>query len=488
MGFGDVNYLGGVATTPFLNSLSESNHTIRADNFHSGSSICSPSRAAMISGRFPDRDCVSSVNDQMRLPRKNWPFRANMPSMGLDATKAGYSSLFLGKWNLGELSDRHPGVLGFKDWKVSLQNMLTYDSSCLCNSMQCQKSCSAFPFCIKGGYRDNCWSPDSLKCDLGHYKGSNARSPLQFECDLKQGVLMGQTNDAPYRFPVGSLNAVELAKQFDGWVGAINVNDPFLAVLAFYEPHTPFTTSPEIRAQCAAGTAFCKRPTARKEEQDYYGVVGHVDLAVQSVFDTLKRLDRYVDTLVVFASDNGPELGTPGSSGGLRGRKRQLWEGGTRVPGLLHWPRMISGNVRIGPKDTNRLTALIDVRVTIYDVLARENPMVFTADVVEKDLQKMDGVSWLPLIQAPESFVREKPYFVCDPGYCTTFSYYTGKWKIIVPLKAGKIAPQFYDMSVDFKEENNLASNSLQAFLQTQYQGRLLAQSVMKERKLFCAR
>lgn len=489
LGYGDPNYMGGVSTTPYLNDFSRSNHSMRMDNFHSGSSICSPSRASLISGRFPDRDCVSSVNDQVRLPRKNWPFRLDMPSMGHDALRVNYETLFLGKWNLGSLKDRHPGMLGFKHWKVSLQNMLTFDPSCVCDSMECMKDCNAHDTCKGGGYRGQCFSSTAILCDLGHYKGPYPKSPLLYECDLKQGVLGGQTNEPPHRFPSKSLNAVHLIELFGQFLDTLSPEVPFLTVVAFYEPHEPFTTTPQIREACRKGTGYCKRPVSNVKDQDFYGCISHIDNALKLAIETLKAKGRYEDTIVVFASDNGPEntgVGA-GSPGGLAGRKRQLLEGGVRVPGIVHWPRVIQRNYVVGPKDTNRLTALIDLRPTFFEVMARENPTQFmnTTDVQNR----MDGVSWVPLLQNPNAdFARLKPYFICDPGRCGSFAYYMNNWKIIAPLKQGTGPSALYDLSVDFREQVNKASKKFLIYNQAQFQGRKLAEQVMSERRRYCLR
>ncbi len=90
-------------------------------------------------------------------------------------------------------------------------------------------------------------------------------------------------------------------------------------------------------------------------EQDYYGALSAVDTEIGKIRRLLKELNLYENTLVMITSDNGPEVdntaghGTanftsPGSSGGLTGRKRALTEGGFRVPGVVEFPRLIKEN------------------------------------------------------------------------------------------------------------------------------------------------
>jgi len=111
--------------------------------------------------------------------------------------------------------------------------------------------------------------------------------------------------------------------------------EPFLAVIWFHAPHEPVVGGPEYRALYAD----------RGEEEQHYGAaVTALDAELGRLRAALRELGVADDTLLWFASDNGPE-GNPGprgrsrgSTGGLRGRKRSLYEGGVRVPGIVEWP------------------------------------------------------------------------------------------------------------------------------------------------------
>lgn len=98
MDYGDIGYQGSFTYTPTLDALASSQNSLRLDNFHSGSSICSPARASFLSGRNPERDCVTgalmSTNDTRYISRED------MPSIARYARDAGYTTAFFGKWHL----------------------------------------------------------------------------------------------------------------------------------------------------------------------------------------------------------------------------------------------------------------------------------------------------------------------------------------------------------------------------------------------------
>ena len=143
---------------------------------------------------------------------------------------------------------------------------------------------------------------------------------------------------------------------------------PFLAQISFHNCHIPFVGTAQSRKECVEGER-CALPLLHAdkytdEELDYYACLNELDNSVGLVLAALKRLQYYNNTMVWFTVDNGPEVncqpegrcgsGTTGkippgtlhrpdsagagSAGPLRGRKRDVWEGGHRVPGIVSWP------------------------------------------------------------------------------------------------------------------------------------------------------
>ena len=188
--------------------------------------------------------------------------------------------------------------------------------------------------------------------------------------------------------------------------------EPFLAQISFHNCHIPFIGTARARQDCADGKT-CRQPDAGAEpytdtELDFYACMSELDAAIGRVLDALDDKGYGDDTMVWFTTDNGPEVnchpegfcgGTehrpvpdtsegPGSSGPLRGRKRDIWEGGHRVPGIISWPAFIKGPGRVSWKTVST----IDFLPTIMDILNVKRPK-------SQENWAMDGTSILPLLR-----------------------------------------------------------------------------------------
>jgi hypothetical protein len=171
----------------------------------------------------------------------------------------------------------------------------------------------------------------------------------------------------------------------------VAAGDPFLAVVWFHAVHQIFEATPKWKGLYAG---------RQQDEQDYFGVVSALDHQIGRIRRTLVDLGIADDTAVFFCSDNGPEHLTPGSTQidpglFLRGRKRDVTEGGIRVPGLIEWPSKIRQNHR-----TSHVASTVDYLPTIADVLGVPPPAGHI----------LDGVSLLPVISSahPKNLARKK--------------------------------------------------------------------------------
>ena len=149
---------------------------------------------------------------------------------------------------------------------------------------------------------------------------------------------------------------------------------PFLAVVWFGSPHNPHVAHPIDKAHYAG------RP---KQVQNYYGEVTGIDRAMGTLRSALRASELADDTIVWYTSDNGARR--PGSNGGLRGAKGQLWEGGIRVPTLIEWPAIISR-----PRTSNALASTVDILPTLIDLAGVTRP---------ENAPPLDGSSLRPLIE-----------------------------------------------------------------------------------------
>jgi len=175
-----------------------------------------------------------------------------------------------------------------------------------------------------------------------------------------------------------------------------------------HAPHIPFVGPKYYRGQCIAGTSCCPpglNPNIWKDAQkiDYYSSICAMDAQVGNIRKLLLDLGVRDNTMLWFLSDNGPESSTPGSSGGLKGRKHSLFEGGHRVPGILEWPHKITSNIAT------------KFPVTTTDILPTTLDAIYEGMVAE-GFDSFDGMSIIPFINGsitirPKPIVLQGEYF-----------------------------------------------------------------------------
>jgi hypothetical protein len=183
-------------------------------------------------------------------------------------------------------------------------------------------------------------------CELGHYAGSGHYPEWVPGLECMQTYYTA--SDGSWQ-PFLEVTAVDDAKQlvdrFESFLlGAIRLDQPFLALIFFHATHIPYVSPPEFRAPYVNYTP---------NEQDYYGSAAATDTQIGRVRRLLQDTGLSQNTFVSFSSDNGPEVdpaggqGTtsfpnPGVTGGLSGRKRAMLEGGIRVTGIIEAPWLVA--------------------------------------------------------------------------------------------------------------------------------------------------
>jgi len=417
MGWGDVHYNHGKSLTPELDAMAAAPSALRLDRHHSGSTTCSPTRATVLTGRAPERDCVDGPNvnwDSPFVPTQfapEWPLHKNAPAFPLVAKNTfGYRTAFFGKWHLGNLQNplQNPTHFGFDTWVASTSNQPTYDASCFCEtftpanatcrSRQSATECAEHSdnaMCMWQHVRKMYTVCGTTQCFGGHLAKEHFDLAPSWTCDLFQ-----QPNGRPYKQPLGLMSAHHLVDRFQDFIASLPSSDtPFFAEIAFHETHIPVIASPELRRACVEQTAVCNTKVTSSMAIDYYGALYALDQAVGRVRALLRATGRAEHTLVLFSSDNGPEaphMGGYGSTGGLRGYKRDITEGGHRVPGIIEWPAVIKANARIAQP-----TSTMDWVPTMLAVLNHNAPST------------TDGVSLVSLAATGTAWTRPRPLFVC---------------------------------------------------------------------------
>eukprot|EP00536_Pseudo-nitzschia_multiseries_P000564 jgi/Psemu1/249692/estExt_Genewise1Plus.C_70067 len=284
---------------------------------------------------------------------------------------------------------------------------------------------------------------------------------------------------------------------------------PFLAQISFHNCHIPFIGSKEAKESCARGET-CRSPRSDEkpftdEELDYYACLVELDNAVGMILKSLKKHSYYDNTMTWFATDNGPEMNCPpngicqraktapqrpiegpGSAGPLRGRKRDIYEGGHRVPGIVSYPaEMKNGNAISWETVTT-----MDFLPTIMEALSVDRPneqqsWAFDGRSILSLLRNATTFKWEDTDEGPRSigYQFHDPYLDVGSGW----GYRFGRWKYVEGSVSCSVSdckkPQLFDIEADIGERHDLSSEYPDILADLQLKFRDWHNSIMKSRR-----
>ncbi len=210
---------------------------------------------------------------------------------------------------------------------------------------------------------------------------------------------------------------------------------PFFLFVSFTAPHGPLQPKPEDEAKLG----HIENAKRRK----YAGLIMSLDDNIGRILKTLDELKLASNTLVIFTNDNGGQTMTGAVNTPLRGRKGQIWEGGTRVPMAFRWP----GKIKAG--------TVIDDPIISLDFL----PTFVALGGGDVDpAWKLDGVNLLPRLTGQVDRLATRPLFWRIHGPDRESSVREGDWKLVLLDHAPGTAAQLYHLPNDIGEERDVAS------------------------------
>jgi arylsulfatase len=397
-GYGDIAVHGNaIISTPHLDRLH--GESVRLTEFHA-SPTCSPTRAALMTGRHEFRSGVThTINERERLALS----ATTLPQL---LKTAGYSSGIFGKWHLGDEDAYQPGKRGFDRVFIHGGGGIgqSYPGSC-------------------GDAPGNAYFNPVIRSDGTFVKTTGYCTDVFFDAALD-------------------------------WIDRCRKEDqPFFCYVATNTPHSPLDCPPGSDAPYLAKleAAGVKDPRQRAEIAKFYGMIENVDTNIGRL---LKKLDEWGladDTLVVFTTDNGTATGAPVFNAGMRGTKGTAYRGGTRVPSFWRWPGTLPSGV-----DVPAVTAHIDVLPTLCELSGVAIPPEVAA--------KVEGRSLVPLLRDGKAAWPDRPLFThigrWDRGKQAETAYRQcrireGKWSL-VNVKNTPKAWELYDVAADPGEQNDL--------------------------------
>ncbi len=405
LGYGDLSCYGSEIPTPNLDRLASEG--VRFTQAYVASPICSPSRVAITTGQYPARHLIFSFLDS-RARNRALGMRdyldPDAPSMARVFQRAGYATGHFGKWHMGggrDVGDAPlPTDYGFDESLTSFE-----------------------------GLGDRVLPPGNLS---------------------EMSAKLGRGNIS--RRPQSELTAIYVDRAID--FIKRNANRPFFLNLWPNDVHDPFDPKPELMEKY-------QRLSSNKYLQQFAATLDEMDRQIGRLINAVDTLGLAGRTIVVFMGDNGPTawpryykegFEPPGSTGGLRGRKWSLYEGGVREPLIIRW----RGRVPAGVVDRDTAVCSTDLFPSFCRLAGIEAPKVafdgedLSAAFLGRRQRRQGDLLW--------EYGRDATYL--RPGReddrSPNLAIRSGRWKALVNDDGTGL--ELYDLEASAKERENLAA------------------------------
>ncbi|MGY5352937.1 arylsulfatase [Wenyingzhuangia sp. IMCC45533] len=413
LGIGDLGTYGQLKfKTPNIDKLAEKG--IKFTQHYSGAAVCAPSRSSLMTGQHTGNTPIRG-NKEDKVNGGQIPLPTNSITIAEMLKKVGYTTGMFGKWGLG-FGEGDPNKQGFDEFY---------------------------------GYNDQKLAHRYYPPYLNHNQ----------EIDSLEGN--DWTNTIIYAQDKIQEKTLEFIQE--------NKKKPFFAYVPLVLPHAELISPKDSILQKYIGK-FDEVPYKDHPYSSDYGpniveykyctqaipyavfasMIDRMDVYVGQIVAKVKELGLEENTIIMFTSDNGahdagganPEYFN--STAGLRGIKRDLYEGGIRAPFIAYWPNHIKpGTV------TNHISAFWDVMPTLADITGLDSP------------KQSDGISFLPTLLGQKSEQKNHEYLYWEYNIRGgRKAVRLGKWKGVIykALKKDKSKIELYDLEKDEKETNDVAS------------------------------
>ncbi|MAS91023.1 MAG: arylsulfatase [Verrucomicrobiales bacterium] len=395
-GFEDIGCFGSPKIkTPHLDKLAAEGR--KFTSFYSANSVCSPSRASLLTGCYPVRVSIPGV----LFPRHEIGLNPDEITIADLLKSKGYATSCIGKWHIGHKPKFLPTRQGFDSYYgIPYSNDMTIDPEA------------------------------NLAADIKLREGFTLER-IRNEKPKKDFVPL-MRNEEVIEYPCDQTTLTQRYTQEAVKFIEENKNKPFFLYLPHTMPHIPLFASEKFKG---------------KSERGLYGdTIEEIDWSVGEIMKALRDNNLDENTLVIYTSDNGPwklKGGRGGSAHPLRGFKFQTYEGGMRVPCIMHW----KGKVSAG-SSCDEIAATIDLLPTIAGLSGAELP----------NDRAIDGKDIWPLIAGKKGAQTPHEIYFFYKGNKLE-SARQGKWKL---RRSGKKSQpvELYDLASDISESKNLAKEN----------------------------
>lgn len=406
LGYGDIQCLNpknGKIPTPHVDRLASEGMVFT--DAHSGSSVCTPTRYGVLTGRYSWRTALQSGVVQGFAPCL---IAKDRPTVASFLKNHGYDTAIIGKWHL---NFKYLNPRGGEEYSKSKYKRPPVGAKI----------------------------PDGpIHRGFDYFHGFHHAGNMEAVIENDEVIAHDPVINMLPRLTRESVEYIESRK---------GSTKPFFLYVPLGSPHTPIVPTPEWEGMSGLGP--------------YGDFVMQTDHVIGEIQKALVKIDQAEDTLIIFTSDNGcskaagiPTLAKQGHkvSAHLRGSKADLWDGGHRIPFIVKWPGKVKPNTT-----SNQLICLTDLFATVSDILKKDLPSKAAED----------SVSFLPSLFGKK--IVSTRAGVIHHSISGHFAYRKGPWKLLLANASGgwtspteKQAPagsspgQLYNMSADLGEKKNL--------------------------------
>lgn len=421
LGWSDLACYGAdLHESPNIDQLAAKSY--KFTNSYSAAPVCSPTRASLLTGKYPARLQMTTWSEGASLrPSNNHKFiqAFSKPSLPLEEITTaevlrdnGYLTAHVGKWHLGDMA-HYPETQGF-DVTVGA-------------SFWGAPATYFFPYAANVIHKDNSseyrYIPGLDEDPDGHYFTNRKGEYLTDRLTDEAMKIMADAGDKP-----------------------------FYLNLCYHSVHIPVEGKPELVNYFKKKINNTNK--LHHQNEGYAAMVKSVDENVGRLLNKLKELGIEDNTLVIFISDNGGYIGSVKGKKvtdnyPLRSGKGSLYEGGIRIPTLIYWP-----GVTIKGKEIDVPISTIDFFPTLLEVTNAKYGYI----------ANVDGVSLVPLLKGKNTEFLNRTLFWHFPHYYQTTNPVSavreGNWKLIEYLEDGHL--ELYNLDNDIREKNNILDQSPQ--------------------------
>jgi len=370
LGYGDLGCFGSEhLKTPHVDALAKGG--VKCSDFHSNGAVCSPTRAALMTGRYQQRSGITGVVTAANHRETGLALKERTLAELLK--RYDYRTGLFGKWHLGYPAKYNPVHHGFDEYTGFVSGNVDYHRKI-----------------DQEGFAD-WWHQDQPA--------------------IEEGYVTDLISDKGVAF---------IRKNFE---------KPFCLILTHGAPHYP------LQGRETPGFRVVGKSQPRQKAVDrkriHAEMIEVMDEGIGKLVATLDELKIRRNTLVIFCSDNGPA--GDGSSGGLRGRKGQIYEGGHRVPAIFNWPGTLE------PSVNGQIMMTMDLFPTFLAMAGGEPGEAF------------DGLDILPLLKG--GIQKREPVFW---GIKSQTAVREGSWKLILSPK-NKV--ELFNLDQDLAEKKDVSDS-----------------------------